>query len=294
MKTTLPERSLVIKERLDNITKEILGVAKAKIAMIILFGSYARGDWVQDEHKIGHITYEYQSDFDIMVIVKGKYGGGSMRFRTEDSIKRMLEKKGLDGSFVLKEPCVTIVLESIIAVNKYLEQGHYFFSDIKKEGVLLYDNGEFMLSEAKNLPWEERREVAQKDYNNWFKRGSEFFIDTHNALGRNNFNKAAFELHQATESFYTAILLVFSGYKPKLHDIMRLSQMTRSYNHELFGVFPYQTQEQRKCFELLMKAYIEARYNDDYKITEEQLLYLIEKVEKLQKLTKKICLEYIN
>ncbi|WP_341751234.1 MULTISPECIES: hypothetical protein [unclassified Candidatus Tisiphia] len=44
MKTVLPERSLIIQERLDNIVKEILAVSKHKIAMIILFGSYARGD----------------------------------------------------------------------------------------------------------------------------------------------------------------------------------------------------------------------------------------------------------
>ena len=53
MKTTLPERSLIIKERLDNIVKEILAVAKDKLAMIILFGSYARGTWVQDVYKEG-------------------------------------------------------------------------------------------------------------------------------------------------------------------------------------------------------------------------------------------------
>ena len=51
MKTTLPERSLVIKEKLDEITGEILAIAKDKVAMIILFGSYARGDWVYDEYK---------------------------------------------------------------------------------------------------------------------------------------------------------------------------------------------------------------------------------------------------
>ncbi|WP_425360640.1 MULTISPECIES: hypothetical protein [unclassified Candidatus Tisiphia] len=51
MKTVLPERSLIIQERLDSIVKEILHVSEKKVAMIIIFGSYARGDWVQDEYK---------------------------------------------------------------------------------------------------------------------------------------------------------------------------------------------------------------------------------------------------
>ena len=121
MKTTLPERSLVIKEKLDNITKEILDTAKNKIAMIILFGSYARGDWVQHEYKMGHTTYLYQSDFDIMIIVNDKYGGFKVS-RIEDTIERRLEQKGLLG-LELKEPMATLVTEPITVVNKYLEEG---------------------------------------------------------------------------------------------------------------------------------------------------------------------------
>ena len=45
MKTTLPKNSLIIKERLDAIVQEILAAAKDQIAMIILFGSYAKGTW---------------------------------------------------------------------------------------------------------------------------------------------------------------------------------------------------------------------------------------------------------
>jgi predicted nucleotidyltransferase len=36
--------------------------------MIILFGSYARGDWVEDYQE----KYEYVSDFDILIITKDK------------------------------------------------------------------------------------------------------------------------------------------------------------------------------------------------------------------------------
>ena len=57
MKTTLPKNSLVIKDRLDSIVQEILAVAKEQIAMIILFGSYAKGIWVRDWYVEGHITY---------------------------------------------------------------------------------------------------------------------------------------------------------------------------------------------------------------------------------------------
>ena len=95
MKTTLPERSLVVKERLDNIVKEILVVAKDKLAMIILFGSYARGTWVQDVYKEGHHTLSYRSDLDILLVLrKNKYGGYTAS-RMKHAIERGLKRKGL-------------------------------------------------------------------------------------------------------------------------------------------------------------------------------------------------------
>jgi len=47
-------------------------------------------------------------------------------------------------------------------------------------------------------------------------------------------------------------------------------------------------------FKLLKKAYIDARYKKDYKITKKQLEYLAKCVRKLQRLAKKICKEKIE
>jgi predicted nucleotidyltransferase len=40
--------------------------------MIILFGSYAHDEWVEDIYTEGHITYEYISDFDVLVLTRLK------------------------------------------------------------------------------------------------------------------------------------------------------------------------------------------------------------------------------
>ena len=53
----------------------IVGIIRNKVPqaeMIILFGSYARGDAVEDVTVVGNTTYEYSSDFDILAIVKDK------------------------------------------------------------------------------------------------------------------------------------------------------------------------------------------------------------------------------
>lgn len=67
-----------------------------------------------------------------------------------------------------------------------------------------------------------------------------------------------------------------------MHDIKKLGSRAKNYNSELLQVFPIATPEQEECFRLLQKAYVDARYDKNYKITKEQLLYLIARVEKLK------------
>ncbi|MEY4463977.1 MAG: hypothetical protein RLZZ81_948 [Pseudomonadota bacterium] len=289
MKTTLPDRSLKIQAKLNFIVQQILDIAQDKIAMIILYGSFARGDWVRD------LPNGYHSDTDILIILKkGKYKGYTA-LRLEDKIYKRLEKKGVINpkQIIPYESLISIILESIDEVNRQLEKGRYFFTDIKKEGILLYNSGEFTLSEAKDLPWSEMKEIAKDYYEEWFDKGKSF-LDCKNSLEKGYLNKCAFELHQATESFYSTILLVFSNYKPKLHNLQKLGSMVGNYDSELWEVFPKATAEQKECFELLEKAYVDARYDKNYKITEEQLLYLIERIEKLKEITEKICTARIN
>ena len=62
---------------------------------------------------------------------------------------------------------------------------------------------------------------------------------------------------------------------------------------ELVPVFPQTTDDEKECLNLLGRAYIEARYNKDYKITSEQLEYLIARVEILKDMTERLCKEKI-
>ena len=96
-------------------------------------------------------------------------------------------------------------------------------------------------------------------------------------------------LHQSVERFYGAVTLVFVNYRFRTHDLVRLGRKAVSYNTEFGTVFPMDTNEQKKAFNLLRKAYIDARYKDSYEITKEQLEYLAERVRLLQELTKASC-----
>ena len=50
---------------------------------------------------------------------------------------------------------------------------------------------------------------------------------------------------------------------------------------------------EKECFDLLCRSYIESRYNKDFGISQEQLEYLISRVDILRDVTERLCKEKI-
>jgi len=138
------------------------------------------------------------------------------------------------------------------------------------------------------------KELAENYYKEWLERGLSFLDYTLYGLKKNDYKLAAFHLHQATESLYCCAHLVFTNYRPKIHNIEKLNKPLIRYSKQFLDIFPQNTNQEKECFTLLKKAYVEARYNQDYSITKEQPEYLITKVEKIKEVVKEACLEKIS
>ena len=98
---------------------------------------------------------------------------------------------------------------------------------------------------------------------------------------------------QAAESYLKTVRLVYSLYGHKEHDLEFLLGKCKLHTLELAKVFPRDTEEEERLFELLKRAYVEARYNDDFIVTKSDIDALTPKVEQLRDITKKICTERI-
>jgi uncharacterized protein len=266
----IQDQILQIKE----VIKEVVNPEK-----IILFGSYAKGSQVEDTYFENGIRYQYISDYDFLVIP------------TDNDTKEHIVQDRVVNRFRHFKVPVNIIVHDIGYVNEGLSEGQYFFTDIINYGVLLHDNAKFNFQKARTLSVLDQREIAQRYFDQWYKRGSGFLKGVKFYLEQEELNIAAFELHQATEHFYNTVLLVFTGYKPKTHNLDKLRQYAKHISEELFAVFPFPEMDEKEkhLFDLLKRGYIDARYKEDYQITKEELLMLIEKVEVLQKVTQKIC-----
>jgi predicted nucleotidyltransferase/HEPN domain-containing protein len=283
MKTTLSHLPDDKQEELQTLTKII--IEKVPAEMVILFGSHARGDWVEDFQE----NTEYVSDYDILVITKD-------RKSAKDGEKWWDLSKKLNGNE--ENTRTTIIQHSIGFVNDKIERNEYFFVDILREGIMLFDSGKFKLSEPKAMNPEERQKKAGNSFEQWFKSASRFLegFEMYFQKGESDseyYKEAAFLLHQATERFYVAILLVFTDYKPKIHDIEKLGNQVEKLHSAFVMVFAKNTPEEKRLFELLQKAYIDSRYNMNYKIEREELEYLSDRVKLLKDLTERICNERI-
>lgn len=195
MKSSLAHLPTEKQEQLQIVTKAILDKVQAE--MIILFGSYARGDWVEDYQE----KYEYVSDFDILIVTKDK-----------NSAKQVKKSRELEEELMANEDITrtSIIYHSIGFVNDKIERNYYFFVDILKEGVMLFDSGRFSLSEPKALNLAQRVEKSTEEFEHRFESASNFFLSYQDTFNRSNFKEAAFLLHQTTERFYSAS----SSYSP--------------------------------------------------------------------------------
>ena len=84
-----------------------------------------------------------------------------------------------------------------------------------------------------------------------------------------------------------------SDYKPKTHELADLRKRAINIHEALKAIFPLNTQEEQDRFDLLCRAYVDARYNKDYSIMIEELKYLAEQVALLRKLVEQLCEEEI-
>lgn len=232
-----------------------------EVEMVILFGSYARNTWVEDRYVEKGILYEYKSDFDVLVVTTRDdlYRG----FKIESKVDKALKD-------TVGTP-ISLIFHSANEVNRALTWGSYFFCDIKKEGILLYDSQKYSLKEIRELTSKESQKIAQEYYDKWFSSANDFWDLYEYTMSKEKYLKAAFMLHQTTEHLYTTIQLVYTNYRPKEHDLKKLDIRVRN-SDKRFDVFPRTTKEEKHLFELLRRAYVDARYKmDEYFITESEL-----------------------
>lgn len=268
--------------------KKVVSIIQEKcsdVEMIILYGSYARGDYKEAEDLDTDRTSGHVSDYDILIVTKEK----------ESALQSRLWREISDICYDQKiEVSVRIIARDIVDLNIQLAEDQYFFREVKDEGIILYNSENFELADVRELKLEEKARIAQDHFDYWFKRANMFFDDykTNFEKGKKDsdyFKLSAFHLHQTAEACYKTILLVFANESPHEHFLVMLRRAAVDQFHPTDKVLRYRTEEEDRLFKLLDYAYIGARYDPEYQIEQEELEILAKEIEKLLEITQVGC-----
>ena len=260
------------------------------VVMIILYGSYAANTYVErDERRDYGVRTIYMSDYDLLVVTKRRLG------ERESTVEARVRERFAAGKNDDNLPRPQIINESISKLNDALTMGRYFYVEIVAKGIMLYDSGQCQLATPGELDYAEIKKMAEEYYDDKFSDGLDFFKGANFYYQEENYHMTAFMLHQATESFLKTIPLVYILYGYKEHDLQFLIEKCKPYTLELAKVFPCDTDEERRLFDLLRRAYLEARYNKkNFIVTKADIDALVPKIELLRDIVEKVCGKQID
>lgn len=252
-----------------------------KVLKIILFGSYARTDWV-DEPDNG-----YLSDFDLLVIV------------SHEKLTNIHDYWYVAEDKVLRDPAVgrtvNVIVHTMTEVNQALGRGEYFWTDIIRDGIVLYELPGFPFARPQPMTAKDASMMARRYFDKQATSTQEWLDLAQFAIAKGQTGdwpkKAAFNLHQAVETAYICVLLVHTFYFPRSHNIKFLRSLAEDVDQRLTAAWPREGRPERRRFEMLKRAYVEARYGDQYDISIEDLEALSASAKTLSGLVASVCEE---
>ncbi len=240
---------------------------RGRILKIILFGSFSRGDWVDERHT----TKRYRSDFDLLIIVNNRKLADFTEYwqKADDRLLHMRE---------IETP-VRFIVHSRREVNTALTLGQYFFVDIRRDGIVLYELDDEPLAEPKPRSRAEEYRIAKGYFEERFPSAVSFADTAVYLSDKRQYKHAAFELHQAIEQAYSTVLLTLTSYSPPSHNLKHLRSLAESQVPELAEVWPHG--EHTAWFNTVNEAYVKARYSKHFEISREALMWVAARVEDL-------------
>ena len=299
-KPTTPESELmeyptsleIVPEPIQEEIKIATGLIKQifttdELAMIWLFGSYARGEAIQDRRidENSRIVSEYMSDVDILVILNEQE-------TLEDSERWMQLQESIDEHTRIRS-CIHLVNESLPNINHALAYNEYFYMDVISEGIVLYNNGT-VLAQPQDLSIEERRKYSIEYFLRFYKRayGSQRSLEGHYQMG--DLPSAIYSLHLMTEHLFFAYLLVFTHYKPRTHKLRKLKEEAALINPEVNNIFLISNKNDEDRFKFFDDAYVDSHYVLHYEVEPQALDIMIKQVSTFQRWVVAECKKFID
>jgi HEPN domain-containing protein len=208
-------------------------------------------------------------EYDLLVLVKDTHN------RPNDEFESLIHNRSIDTV------PVNASVFKLSKVNEMILNGNYFFSAFCVPEKLIYDAGRIRLESppAKHdLPG---FKVLKQIHEGMMEKANGFVAGAINFYQSNDFSLSGFMLHQAAEHGLNSLLQPLMQFRLHTHNLHKLMRITRRFSIEVFNLFPRDTDTEIRLFQLLQKAYIHARYKDNFEVKEEDAAVLLERTKLL-------------
>lgn len=268
-------------------TQDATGRRKsARILKVILFGSYARGDWVDAPFDANQFT----SDYDILVIVNQKeLTDGALYW--EETDQRLFDAYQVEK--IIRTP-VNFIVHTLQQVNDGLSHGRPLFTEIAKDGVILYQSDDRPLAKPMPKTPEQAYLMSKEYFEDLFPAAMRRFALAKISHERSWFSDAAFDFHQTCELLYKCVLATMTLYVPRSTNIVFLRSMSEGLDRGLFEAWPRGTHANRAMFQKLKDGYRKGKYSRHFEISPTELEWIIGKIEILGALVHDACSQHIS
>jgi uncharacterized protein len=177
---------------------------------------------------------------------------------------------------------VIAVVQSLDAVNELIAKNSRFLTTLYHKAVLVYNRGNStLITPPAAPPYETSKSKLETTWNKCFCIAERFYKTACFCLDNGWNEKALFDLHQATQHTCMALLRIYTGYRSTTHNLSRLLAHIENFSFIPSTIFPCSTEEETALFNLLNKAYSDARYKEDYSIPTEIASLLKRRVQQL-------------
>ena len=136
--------------------------------------------------------------------------------------------------------------------------------------------------------------MAYAYFSDWLAKVNDAIEIAEFCIEKGKWKDAAFTLHQAAERAYICFLLVRTLYFPRSHNIKFLRSLAEDSEPRLIEAWPRAARIDRRRFELLKRAYVEARYSASYEIDNDDLNALAQSVRALREMVETVSRERIE
>ena len=191
---------------------------------------------------------------------------------------------------------LTILVHRMVEFNSALANGSSFFTSIYKKGIIIHDDNEdLFITPAKGNPIKGRITKKEAFWKHWYKLSTSFTRGGNVFTDDQDNGIAVFMYHQALQHCYSAMLRVLIGYKTNSNSLPRLTRLIDIALPD-FSFIPQHrsTPEDSRLLGLLLKGFSDARYDNRFEATTEDLVAIMNKVNKILEGANEICMERIT